>query len=152
MKRTPFKRKVQKSLRRTKLRLVGHSDTSVVKRAIQAILRQIAIKRDGGCVLARFSAQVGACDEILQAEHLNSRASSSTYADTRNIVCLCRRHHIYWKPQNSRLYWELIRSVIGEERWAWYILASEDKRPHHMCKGDWVMAQKALEQELQTYA
>lgn len=140
MKRTPFKRS-QKPLRRTKLRLAGVSDTSTLKREIQALLRQIVIRRDGGCLLRGK----GSCTEILQAEHLITRANSRTYADTRNAVCLCTYHHLFFKKQYSQIYWEWIEEKIGEKRWNWYKLARDDRS---YFKPDWKLAHIALTEEL----
>lgn len=137
MKKSPLKRK-------TKLRVAGKSTASQLKREIQAVLREAVIRRDAGCVLRSFS-EAGNCSGPLQAEHLISRANSATFADFRNIVCLCQRHHIFWKPQHSRLYWELIEEVIGPERWRFIKLAEVDHRPY---KTDWKLALLVLQKEL----
>lgn len=137
--------------RRRAIRVNGVSSVSVIKREIQALLRACAQKRDLGCVLAQYP-ETGACAGPLQAEHLRSRQHSNTYADMRNIVCLCQRHHIFWKPQNSRLYWNLIEKIIGPARWDWYLRAEADNKPYHMTSGDWKLTKIALEQELKTYA
>lgn len=138
MKKTPLK-KSNKTLSRSRvLRSFSKSTPARVKREIQAELRIAVSKRDGGCVL-RNHAEAGACSGPLQAEHLITRSNSQTFADLRNIVCLCQRHHIFWKPQNSRLYWELIRDIIGEERWRWYLLADADRARNQtrMTLHDW---------------
>ncbi len=140
MRRSPLKRS-HKPMKRTKLRLVGVSETSTIKRDIQALLRAIVIKRDGGCVLKGH----GQCTEILQAEHLITRANNATYGDTRNCVALCTYHHLFFKPQYSQLYWELIEKKIGPARWAWYLLARDDRTPQ---KQDWALVKLALTQEL----
>lgn len=132
----------QKPLKRSRLRLVGVGSASTMKRRIQAILRQIAILRDGGCI---FRVVLGKCSGPLQAEHLNSRTHAHTFGDTRNIVCLCQYHHIFWKPQNSRLYWELIEQHLGKAKWEWLKLAEADKSPH---KVDWKLTEIALQAEL----
>lgn len=132
-------------MKRTKLKARGTSDTSVLKEEIQKHLRLCAIKRDEHCVLQNKGA--GACDNVLQAEHLNSRSNMLSFADMRNIVLLCRRHHIYWKPQNSQRYWELIEQIIGEERWEYYKRVRDDKKPY---KIDLKMELLALKQELST--
>ncbi len=151
LKRSGFKIKPRKPLKRTKLHLVGHSTTAELKAEIQELLRQIAIKTYGTCVLSKYSeaGQCGGFDKqgnlILQAEHLNSRSNTATFGDPRNIVLLCKRHHIFWKPQNSALYWELIRKIIGEKRYEWYQKARDDKRPY---KVDLKLVKVALIQEL----
>ena len=48
-----------------------------------------------------------------------SRARGVSFGDMRNIVCLCQRHHGYFKEQNDRLYWELTEEIIGPARWEW---------------------------------
>src|ERR1700733_1626491 len=95
--------------RKSPLREKSDSPTAQCKSRIQALLRAIAILRDGGCVL-RFYSEAGACggyrndgELILQAEHLNTRERNISYGDIRNIECLCQRHHGYFKPQYGAL-------------------------------------------------
>jgi len=133
--------------------LAGRQTTKELKKDIQALLRQIVIIRDGGCVLRHFP-ETGACGSytkagnlILQGEHLNSRTHSGTYGDSRNIVCLCQRHHIYWKPQNSERYWQLIEKILPPKQWEWYQRAKQDTKAY---KVDWGLVKIALEQELKT--
>ncbi len=152
MKRTPLKRKTPlKSngvkLKRTKIRLVGHSTTSELKKEIQAILRQIVIARDGGCIL-RFYPETGKCDQILQAEHLHSRSHAISFSDSRLIVCLCRRHHIFWKPQYSDIYYKIVRKHIGTIRSILLDRVQNDYTPH---KVDLKLELIALKQELKKY-
>lgn len=166
MKRTGFKKpdykgymakqilKPRKPLRKTKIRVKGISTTAELKDEIQALLRQLAIKRDKVCILSHYpeAKQCGGYtkngDLILQAEHLNSRSHASTFGDMRNIVLLCKYHHIYWKPQNSSLYWELVKKHIGEEKYTWYIRARDDHRAY---KVDLKLTKLALEQDLRNY-
>lgn len=150
MKRTPLKRS-NKPLKRTKLRIAGHSSTSEIKKEIQELLRQICLIRDGGCVLRHYH-EAGNCGGfrndggvIYQAEHLVTRENTATFGDIRNCVILCRNHHMFFKPQHSSLYWELIRKHIGEERWTWMIAMRDDWRPH---KADWKLVKLVLEQDL----
>ena len=152
--KTGFKQKIGKPMRRTRLRVAGTSTTAELKKEIQALLRELAIKIYGTCVLSKYP-ETGACGSytkagnlILQAEHLNSRSNTVSFGDMRNIILLCQRHHIYWKPQNSQRYWELIREIIGEERWAWYVKVRDDKRAY---KVDLRLVKIALEQELKNY-
>jgi hypothetical protein len=141
MKRTALRRKVGLKPG-TRLRVAGKSEVSDIKRNIQALLRERVIERDSGCVLRRFMAN---CSGPLQAEHLLTRSNSATFADLRNVVCLCQYHHIFWKPQHTRLYWEYIEEIIGPERWKWLALAEADRhRPH---KVDWKLAEIALKNE-----
>lgn len=143
--------------RRTPLRQKGKSDVAKTKDRIQALLRQLAIHRDGGCVLRHYKDEAGNCGGyapksghlILQAEHLITRSNSVSYADMRNIVCLCQHHHGNFKPQHSRLYWELIERHIGPERWA-FIKACEAERfkAHRTTLYDWTKIELALSQDL----
>lgn len=144
MKRTPLKRK-------TKLRVKGKSETSEIKRDIQALLREIVIIRDGGCILRNFP-ETGKCggrrkdgELILQAEHLHTRANSASYADHRLVVCLCKRHHIFWKPQHADEYYQIVKYHIGKERTELLERVQNDHKPHKM---DWKLEKVALEQEL----
>lgn len=162
MKRSWLKRKTElkakkpwnppkTALRRTKIRVVGHSDTAELKKEIQAILRDMAIIIDGGCVLRHYP-EAGACsgyrkdgELILQAEHLITRGNTATFGDMRNIVCLCRHHHGHFKPQESLLYWDLIKRYVGKTRWAWIERARADRSPH---KIDLKLLKIVLEQDL----
>lgn len=162
MKRTPLKRKTslksktgfrraKSTLKRTKLRLVGHSTTKEIKDEIQAIMRQIVILRDGGCLL-RNSPVAGACggrrkdgELILQAEHLNSRTHAVSFADHRLAICLCKRHHIFWKPQEPDLFYRLVKELIGKERTELLEKVQQDFSPHKM---DWKLELMYLKQHL----
>lgn len=162
MKRTALKRKTPlKSggfLRRgTALRARGSSDVSETKERIQALLRDTVIITDGGCIL-RFYSEAGPCggytnagDLILQAEHLVTRANSVSYGDLRNLVCLCRDHHLKFKPQHGRIYWELIERYVGPERWAWIKSVEADERahkPHRFTLYDWQKIEMFLRTKL----
>lgn len=154
LKRSYFKTKPRKPMKRTRLRVAGTSTTKELKDEIQALLRELAIKIYGTCVLSKYP-ETGACGSytkagnlILQAEHLNGRSHTATFGDIRNIVLLCQRHHIYWKPQNSQKYWELIKEIIGEERWNWYQRCKEDRTAH---KIDLKLVLLDLKQQLQKY-
>lgn len=149
MKRTGFKKKPRvwarkpSGSRKKGLRKMGKSPLSVVKAQIQAKLRERVIARDGGCILRHYP-EAGDCggfrndgDLILQAEHLNGRANSVSYAELENIVCLCQYHHIFYKKQNNARYWVLIRRHVGEDRWrkieGWIM----DRTAHHVTTGEW---------------
>lgn len=142
-------------MKRTRLRVVGHSTTADLKADIQATLREIGLLRDKGCILRHFP-ESGPCggrrksDDalIFQWEHFVTRANSATFADTRNGAILCRNHHMYFKPQHGSLYWDLIRRHVGEERWKWIERVRDDWTPH---KVDLKMELIALKQELKKY-
>lgn len=138
------------------LRRMSDSPTATIKRNIQALLRELAIVRDGGCVLRNFS-EAGECggfrndgELILQFEHLMTRANAASYGDLRLGVCLCQRHHIFWKPQHSERYWRLVKQIIGPERAALMERVQEDRAPHRFYVGDWKAIEVALTAELQS--
>lgn len=139
-------------IRGSTLKKEGKSEVALAKKRIQKLLRELAIRRDGGCVLRRYvhrlPPQYQRCDEILQAEHLNTRGSSGSFGDMRNIVCLCRRHHIHFKPQHSQLYWEIIEEHLGEERWAYFKRVRDDYKAHPMRLWDWTQVELSLKQDL----
>jgi hypothetical protein len=108
-------------VKRTRLRLKGVSETSEIKQAIQDTVRDIVIIRDGGCIM-RDIPHAPACNGyrndgelVLQADHLITRASNATYADTRLIVCVCKGHH-GWKKWHEKEYEALVRTLISPER------------------------------------
>ena len=135
---------------KTRLRKLGKSDVSKCKRRIQMLLRAIALLTYKDCVLSKYP-ETGACSGPFQAEHLNTRARNISFGDMRNIVLLCQRHHIFWKPQNSRLYWELIRKVIGEKRWEWLKRIEADRKTYTYGIYEWGKIEMALKQELKKY-
>ena len=129
----------------------GTSETSVLREKAQELLRQIAFARDGVCVMSNYP-ETGKCggyrkdgELILQAEHLLSRSNSATFGDMRNIVLLCKYHHIFWKPKNSLLYWKLIPKIIGRKRWLWLQRCREDRTAH---KIDLILILLDLQQQL----
>lgn len=156
-----------KPLRRTKLRVVGHSETSDIKQEIQDLCRAIVIARDGGCIFRNQYAwmaqgSIPACggfrisdgELILQADHLITRANSATFADTRLIVCVCQAHH-GWKSLGSNArkaqYDELVRTLISPERVALWDRCEQDSwRPKRTSAMDWKLQLAALKNELQT--
>lgn len=135
-------------MKRSKLRLEGVSDTAKLKRDIQALVRAIVIKRDGGCIL-RFKRGCGGEPglAVLQADHLVTRANSATYGDTRLIVCLCRPCHGGYKQWHKPQYDVLVRTVLTPNQVALWDLAEADRyRPQKM---DWKLVKLALTQELE---
>lgn len=137
-------------MKRTALRRKSISPVSKAKERIQALLRQRAIERDGGCVL-RTRPIAGHCgptksdgELILQGEHLNGRANSVSYAEMDNIVCLCLNHHFFFKKRQPALYWILIEEIIGPKRWEKVKGWIQDKSTHRTSLSDWLR----LEQEL----
>jgi hypothetical protein len=141
-------------MRKSFLNKRGKSEVSLCKQRIQDLLRAIVIKRDGTCFLARYP-QAGACggwtktgELILQADHIISRERSATYADTRNVVCVCKNHHLYWKKRNPHAYSTFVNDFIGPERAEWIAKAEADNKIYHFVLHDWLKLEAALRQEL----
>jgi hypothetical protein len=139
-------------MRRTKIRVKGHSDTADLKDEIQSILRSIVIKRDGGCILRHYS-EAGVCGGyrkdgtlILQAEHLHTRANAASFSDSRLVVCICRNHHIFYKPQHADEYYRFVRNHIGKQRSDLLTRVQDDRTPH---KTDLKLELIALKNEYQ---
>lgn len=157
MKRTRLKRK--ESLSSKTKKLLEWGSTEATKDRIQGILRSIVIIRDGGCLL-RDSPETGKCGGygsksgklILQGEHLHTRANSASYADSRLIICLCLRHHGYYKPQHGDEYYKIVRHLIGPERSALLTRVQEDRSPHRFYTSDWLIAETVLQKELEEMA
>ena len=121
------------------------STTSKTKQEIQAVLREIVILRDGGCVLRG----VRHCqDSVIQCDHLITRANSATYADSRLCVALCRACHGGFKQWHKNEYDALIRQILPKERVLLWQRAEEDSwRPTRKYTADWKLALVALIQE-----
>lgn len=130
---------------------MGKSEISEVKREIQALLREGAIERDGGCVFRDYP-EAGECggyrkdgELILQFDHLHSRVHMISFGDTRLGIIACLRHHFYFKKQYPALYEKLARVIIGPERCNLLDRVREDHSPH---KVDLVLVKLALQQEV----
>lgn len=147
-------------MKRTKLKLVGDSDTATLKKEIQRLVREIVIKRDGGCVFRKIKGH--RCNGfrndgklILQADHLISRSNSATFGDTRLIVCICKGAH-GWKSVGSNLrkneYDALLKSILPKERVKlWEKCEKESWKPKRTGSYDWKLQILALNQELKKY-
>lgn len=110
---TSFHTKPRKPLRRTRLKMRGTSDTSVLKERIQALLREIVIKRDGGCILRKVRHCGGEIGQaVLQADHLITRANNATYADSRLVVCLCQPCHGGFKKWHKEQYDAIVKEIL----------------------------------------
>jgi len=131
--------------RKTPQHVKGHSDTATIKAEIQNLVRDIVIKRDGGCIF-RNSYDVSSCNGftksypprlILQADRLITRANTATYADTRLIVCVCKGHH-GWKKWHEREYNTLVKEMIGSEHAKLWERCEQDSwRPKRTSAMDW---------------
>lgn len=146
-------------MKRTALRVQGISDTATIKREIQYLLREIAIARDGGCILRDIHYDgIPECGGyanngqiIYQGDHLISRSNSATFADSRLVVCVCRDHHA-WKSLGSNArkkeYDELVRTLISPERVKlWDECERDSWRPVRTTTYDWKLQLAALKQE-----
>lgn len=171
MKRTPLIRKkpwrwtpkdktrANSLLRRSNLAKKSKAPSAVIKDEIQDLVREIAILRDGGCVLRDLQHLSIPCGYfrkdgqlVLQGDHLITRGNSATYADSRLVVCACVNHHA-WKSKGGNLnknrYDALVRSTLSKERKLLWELAEQNRgRPQHMTTADWKLQKIALEQEL----
>lgn len=159
LKRSTFKKKAYNPLKRTKLSTVGHSPTSELKRKIQAVLRQIVVLRDGGCIMRHYRNEISSeyqdCGGfsntgklVLQAEHLHTRSSARAFSDTRLIICLCKRHHGNYKPEHTGEYYSIVRKHIGKERSDLLTEVQNDTKPH---KVDLNKELLRLKEELKKY-
>lgn len=146
-----------KGLRRTPLRRKSKSKTATIKDDIQALLREVVIKRDGGCVL-RDRTDLKPCNGynkdgelVLQADHVIERSNSATYADSRLVVCVCKGHH-GWKhftDSNHARYDQILREILPKERVElWDKCRADQWRPNHKDSLDWMLAKVALQNEL----
>jgi hypothetical protein len=127
------------------MRQKGISEVSKLKDEIQHLVREIVIKRDGGCILR----DIRHCtDEVLQADHLITRANSATYDDTRLIVCLCRSCH-GWKHWHEREYNALVKTILPKKIVELWERAEQDSwKPTHRISSDWKLSIAGLKQEL----
>jgi hypothetical protein len=74
-----------------------------------------------------------------------------SFGGLRNIVCLCRDHHLKFKPQHGRIYSECIERYVGPERWAWIKAVEADERahkPHRTSLYDWQKVEMYLRAKL----
>ncbi len=116
------------------------------------------MRRDQGCILRAergCGGELGAIGVVLQADHLITRANSATYADSRLVVCCCRKCH-FWKSVGSNMrkaqYDDLVKSILPESRVKlWERCEKESWRPSKKGKADWALAIVALKQELAQY-
>jgi hypothetical protein len=139
--------------RRTPLASKGKSDSALLKDRIQALLREIVIRRDGGCILRNVrncNGTVG--NAVLQADHLITRSNSATFADYRLVVCVCRSCH-GWKSLGSNLrknqYDALVKEILPADRVAlWEACEKDSWRPQRRDSSDWKKELAFLETQL----
>ena len=140
-------------MKRTKLRKNSKSPIAQIKKEVQALLRELAIKRDGGCVMRHYP-ETGECggrkkngDLILQFDHLSSRIRNTSW-DIVLGVCVCLRHHFYYKKQYPFEYERCAIDNIGTKRAELLYRVREDTRPYKMGLSDWTLISIALQKEL----
>lgn len=127
-------------------RLRKTSELQRVKLRIQKLLLQAVRERDGGCILRSKQVRAGKCWGHTQADHLVPRYYNATFADLDTIICVCRGHHIYFKRQNPILFAELVKGIIGEERYAGIL--SKRKLSKQMGIKDWLKVEEELKNKL----
>lgn len=148
--------------RYTQLRTKGKSETAILKEEIQRLVREIVIKRDGGCILRNVrncggeagytfleGGRIGKVPGlVLQADHLVTRANSATFDDARLIVCLCRTCH-GWKHWHQKEYDALVQTILPANRVRlWEQCERDSWKPTHRVSSDWRISIAALKQEL----
>lgn len=147
-----FKKKSY-TLKRSTLRKISKDPVAETKRRIQALLRDICMARDSGCILAqvRCNRRIGDAGVVWQADHLISRSNSATYGDPRLVVLICRDCH-GWKSLGSNLrkaeYDRLVRSILPLERVKLWDMAELEAGRHKGVKVDWTMTEIVLQAEL----
>lgn len=144
-------------MKRTKLNVVGISDTAAIKREIQDTLRDIVILRDGGCLFRNYPGHTcsGFANDghlILQADHLITRGNAATYADSRLVVCVCKGIH-GWKSVGSNInkeqYDEMIRDILPLDILKlWDACKRDSWKPNRGAAYNWPVTLAALKQEL----
>jgi hypothetical protein len=153
LKRSGFKRKANKPLKRTKLARKSKSETAQVKDHIQAWLRLGVTKRDGGCILRNIRHCGGEAsvidnkvvsEKVIQADHLVTRSNSASYADIRLVVCVCTGCH-FWKKYHKEEYDDLVKTVLDKERVSLWERMEQYRREHRTEKVDWKLQLAALQ-------
>lgn len=132
------------------MRRYAQNESAQLKKEIQRLVREIVIKRDGGCILRGIRHCGGYVGRsVLQADHLVSRSNSATYADSRLIVCLCRPCHGGFKQWHQKEYDALVKTILPPERVAlWERCEMDSWRPKRTSAYDWKLEITALRQEL----
>ena len=119
--------------------------TSKCKERIQALLKQIVRARDGDCI---FRGMYRECSGPLSADHIVNRGRSKTYGMSKNVICACVGHHIWWKPTSPTLYTNRIDEYIGRKTRLWL-----EKIAIPICQyslKDWLKIEASLKKELQS--
>lgn len=153
LKRTGFKRKTTKPMKRTKIRVVGKSTTAEIKKDIQALLREVVMLRDGRCILygQKCMHKIGDEGIVWQAEHLIERSNSATFADSRLVVLIAKNCHgwKHFKKSNHDMYDAMVKKVLPKERVElWEKCEANSWKPTKTTSYDWMLAKIVLEREL----
>ncbi len=161
MKRSGFKWKARKPLKRTRIRVKGDNSTALIKERIQETARLLVTYRDGGCVLRDIRHCGGSASVedgevisepgvVIQADHLVTRANSASFADIRVIVCLCKNCH-GWKHYHEKEYEALVKTVLSKETITLWDRVEADRQAHRTYKMDWNMQLCGLQMLLKDY-
>ena len=142
-------------MRKTRLAKKGKSETAIIKRRIQALVREIVIVRDGGCILRNVDGITPCSSQetkdghlVLQADHLVTRGKNVGFAETRLIICLCEGHHLAKTFKMKEEYEGYIRHLIGPERAKLWDDTKNDRKIYPMGAHEWGNVELALKQEL----
>lgn len=141
-------------MKRSKLRKKSKQPAALAKDEIQNLLRQLAILTYGECWVKQAGiTEMGECNDVLQYDHLETRAKNISYADFRLGVLVCKRHHWYHgsprKEQVTR-YEELARGFIGKERAALWDRVRADNRAYPMGAYEWTKIIWDLKQRIKS--
>ena len=94
----------------------------------------------------RHYPETGQCSGYTAADHIITRGNAATYACLENVVCLCNRHHIYWKPQNPTLYVKFVKEYLGD-KYEWIEKAETYRPKHSFGEYEWRKIEMYLKQE-----
>lgn len=157
LRRTSLKRGASPSLKKTKLRKKGKSEVSTTKDKIQDVLRDIVILRDGGCIARdqEWHENCGGYTKdgklVLQADHLIEKSNSETYAMIPLVICVCKGLHgwKHFKKSNHDLYNQRMKELLPESTIKlWEKMEADSWRPKKVGAYDWNLKLAELEQIL----
>lgn len=149
LRRTP----IRKVSLKPKKRIAGQETVKELKAEIQALLRQICIKRDKKCILfgIRCAHEYGMEGVVFQAEHLIERSNSATYADHRLVVLVCKNCHgwKHFRKSNEQQYDLWVKSRLSPERVKlWERCEAQSWQAKRTGAYDWKLEILALKKEL----
>lgn len=134
MRRARLKRKTR--LRRT-------SKRRATTKELDDLLRQLILKRDGGCVVRGF----GECGGALTVSHIKPKGKyPSLRHEPDNVVLKCWRHHLHWWHKDVTAASEWFRATYPE-RWARLTLLTRARsKPDRAATRLWLEQQLAAPQ------